>query len=126
MAEVERPKPTRYRQAIARVISNYPPGSFQLVIALDIVVATAMSNTSYANADELAEKSCLGNLHPGAPKGVICKRCFDAVEAGHLPPDEAEAGAEAGPRLSSKEESGIEAEVMRMLGNPGELEVVDE
>jgi len=127
MAELERVKPTRYRQAIARVMANYPPGSLQLVIALDIIVQTAMNNKSYAQADELAEKSCLGTLHDGPAKGVICKRCYDALESGKLPPDENdEAGAGAGLGLPAKDESSIASQVHMLLGQEGELEVVDE
>ena len=112
MAEVERVPPTRYRQAIARVLGTYPYGSIQLVIAIDIIVRTAMSNAISEGRDELAEQTCLGTLHGGPPKGVICRRCFDALEAGKLPPEEEEAAG----ILPKSEQSDIEKQVLDILG----------
>ena len=111
MAEIERVPPTKYRQAIMRVLSSYPPGSIQLITAIDIVVRTAMTNATSEGRDELAEQTCLGTLHPGPPKGVICRRCFDAVESGKLPEEEQEA------LLPAVEEDSIAKQVRDMLGD---------
>ena len=105
---------TRYRSAIIRVLNNYQGKS--LVVALDHVVATAVENAKEANVNELAEQVCQ-NLHEDAPKGLVCKKCFDALEAGRLPPDE-----EAVPTVSKEEadeEAIIARQVKMLLGDTG-------
>jgi len=103
---------TQYGQAIVRVLQAYPFGSRSLIVALEAVVTTAMGRVVEESRNEIAQNTCRG-LHPGEPSGVICLRCFDAAEAGHMPPDEEEA---KGSPESEKEDSEI-AEQVKMLLN---------
>lgn len=108
---------TRYGAAIWRVLQNYPPGTHQLVLALETVVKTAMEKTEEQSKDDIAQTSCLG-LHPGAPAGLICRKCFDSVEQGQVPSSELQAG-EPGPSKEEEEEiRRIDAEVAAMINTP--------
>jgi len=104
---------TKYLNAVVRVLNTYQFGSKSLVVALDALIGTAMENTKGENRDEIAESTCLGTLHPTAPaSGLICRKCFDAVESGNLPPDE------DGGILPKEEEDEIAKQVRAMIGAP--------
>jgi hypothetical protein len=75
---------TRYGQAIVAVLSNYPPNSKQLYIALETLIMTAMENTKSESRDEMAMAACQG-LHPGVGKGLVCGLCHDVVLTGKTP-----------------------------------------
>lgn len=102
-----------YIRGIQRVLSTYQFGSRSLIVALEALINTAMDNAEAAKKDELAELSCQG-LHSGPPAGIICKRCFDAVETGQIPE---ETDLELAPETPSekKERSAIEDSVKHML-----------
>jgi len=107
---------TRYRNNIAKVMANYPPGSTSLLIALDALLGTVIEQTKGRNETELAESTCTGTLHQGAPKGVICRKCYDAIEAGRAPQDDPAEGLLVGKDKAAEEE--IERQVRQMIGAP--------
>jgi len=106
----------RYRTNIIRVMNAYPPGSASLIVALDALITTAVERLQEARLDEIAEKSCQ-QLHPGAPKGLVCKRCFDSKELGLIPSAEEE---DQGLiiKMPAQQENDIEKQVRMLIGQP--------
>jgi hypothetical protein len=113
---------TRYRNNIARVMANYPPGSSALLIAMDALIETVITQTEGRSADQLAQASCLGTLHTGAPKGVMCKACFDAMESGRAPQDDPNEGPIVIPKEQKAQEDEIARQVKMMMGLPDDDE----
>lgn len=103
---------TRYGAAVVRVLNAYKQGSFELVYALESVVLTAMEQTQSDDKDKLAMESCEG-LHDGPASGLICRRCFDVVEAQKMP------DVPAGPIEPSAEEKDIDAHVRKLMAGGG-------
>jgi hypothetical protein len=104
---------TRYGQAIVAVLGNYPPGSRNLVIALEAVVKTAMSKAAETSQDELAVTTCQG-LHPGVGKGLVCRRCYDALEQSKTNLEDDTPGPVDAEEAASR--SAIEDQVRMLLG----------
>jgi len=107
---------TKYRNSILKVLANYPPGSASLLVAIDALLGTVIEQTKGRSETELAESTCLGTLHQGAPKGVICRKCYDAVEAGRAPQDDPAEGPLVGKDKAQEDE--IERQVREMIGAP--------
>lgn len=80
---------TRYGEPIVRVLGTYEKGSRSLIVALETIVKTAMDQVRQDSQDELAATNCLGH-HEGPAHGLVCRRCYDAVEQGKLSPEEQE------------------------------------
>jgi hypothetical protein len=111
---------TRYGQAIVRILQTYAPGTPSLYVAIEALVQTAMGNVKQDARDEISNEVCQ-NLHDGPAKGLVCKRCFDALEMGKLPPEEEVGipvpGTEAVETTSqAAERSAIEEQVRMLIG----------
>lgn len=115
---------SRYGNAIVRIFQAYAPGSPSLYVAVEALVMTAMANVKQEARDEIANDTCQ-NMHEGPPKGLICKRCFDALETGRLPPEDTEGavvvpGSGHGETTSQvAERTAIENQVRMLIGTEG-------
>lgn len=72
---------TRWGMPIMSICQAYQFGSKAFYIAMETLVQTAQNSAGELKKDEIALSSCIGN-HPGTPpKGLICRACYDAMEA---------------------------------------------
>ena len=96
---------TKYGMALQKVLMAYPLGSKSLMVALEAIVNTAMERAKEDKLDETAQQFCR-ELHPGPARGLVCKLCFEAMESGKLPPEEAEAPTETPAEIAERESAG--------------------
>jgi len=108
---------TRYGAAVGKVLAAYPFGSRSLLVALEALIITAMENTKSEARNEIASDTCQG-LHPGPANGLICRKCYDALEAGRVPEEQ----VDETPATAEEEEevSQISKHIKSMLSEDDE------
>ena len=67
---------TKYGEAIMRIMAAYPPGPF-VTQALETYIQTQVEQAVAVAKEEVPEGVCEG-LHPGPPRGLVCRACYDA------------------------------------------------
>lgn len=111
---------TRYGNAAVRVVNAYRPGSNELYYALESLIMTAMAQAQHDEQEKIAIDTCEG-LHPGLAAGLICRKCFDAVEADKMPQSAMTANEPLAPEEAASREA-IDQHVKAMLAGEEEVE----
>jgi hypothetical protein len=133
---------TSYGQNIHRILGRYGMNHEAAVVALETLFQTALARAKQADLEAVAKSTCRG-LHMDKPgRGVVCSKCFEAafergvtdraisgdrLGAGRQAPptgiaETPAAGSGATPTAApaAVDRAAIAAEVLRMLGEPGE------
>ena len=111
---------TRYGNAAVRVVNAYRPGSNELYYALESLIMTAMGQAQHDEQEKIAIDTCEG-LHPGLAAGLICRKCFDAVEAAKMPESAMTANEPVSPDEKASRDA-IDVQVRAMLSGEEEVE----
>lgn len=77
---------TRYGPAVVRVMNYYSMNPQAMAIAMEKLIKTAMDSVPQLRIDELAQQYC-DSKHDGAAAGLVCRKCYEAVQAGGLAPE---------------------------------------
>lgn len=112
---------TRFGPAIVRVMNHYAMNPSAMAIAMEVLIKTAMDSVPQLRIDELAQQYC-EEKHDGMAAGLVCRKCYDAMQSGRLAPEDSDqiAGIASGSggataSVDQKLRTEVEEMTMRLL-----------